>query len=281
MSSVSSAVQRHPIIAFFVLSYAIAWGFLPVEAVRFEAGAPFIAALIVIPLTQGVAGLKRLGLRMIRWRVRWYWYAVALALPLGVVTITAVLNVALGASTPSPASYGSFTTVLMIFAFRLVNPGDGALGEEPGWRGFSLPGLQGTGLSPLASTLILAVLVTGWHVPLLFLEDGLLRPATIMGFLLGTMAVTFWYSWMFNRTGGSVLITLLSHAVQGTITIGGLWSAGADFARANLLLGVVASAVAIGLVVFDWKAWRGPAPEEATTPPRAIAPKGATPATSA
>jgi hypothetical protein len=24
-------------------------------------------------------------------------------------------------------------------------------------------------------------------------------------------------------------------------------------------------AVAIGLVVFDWKAWRGPAPAEATT----------------
>jgi uncharacterized protein len=90
-----------PLITFFVLTYAIAWGFLPIEAVRFEAGAPPVAALIVIPLTQGIAVLKELGLRMIRWRVRWYWYVVAIRLPLAVVTVAAELNVALGASTPS------------------------------------------------------------------------------------------------------------------------------------------------------------------------------------
>ncbi|HZA44773.1 MAG TPA: hypothetical protein VE568_05650, partial [Rubrobacter sp.] len=38
-------------------------------------------------------------------------------------------------------------------------------------------------------------------------------------------------------------------------------------------------AVAIGLVVFDRKAWRGPAPAPATTPPSpAIPPAGAAPA---
>jgi hypothetical protein len=257
-------VKRHPIVTFFVLTYAIGWGCIPFWT--FQAGAPFIAALIVIPLTQGLSGLKKLGLRMIRWRVRWYWYVVAITLPLGVLVLTAGLNVALGASAPSLA-FGSLTTVLLVFAVRVVNPADGALGEEPGWRGFALPGLQGSGFSPLVSTLILGVLVSGWHVPLLFLEEGSLQPSIIVGFLLGTVAVTFWYTWMFNRTGGSVLITLVSHAVQGTITIGGLWSAGADFARANLLFSVVASAVAIGLVVFDWKAWRSPAPTEATTQP--------------
>jgi uncharacterized protein len=264
MHRLLSVVKRHPIVTFFVLTYAIGWGLIPFWT--FQAGAPFIAALIVIPLTQGLSGLKELGLRMIRWRVRWYWYAVAVALPLGVLVLTAGLNVALGASAPSLA-FGSLTTVLLVFAVRLVNPGDGALGEEPGWRGFALPGLQGSGFSPLVSTLILGVLVSGWHVPLLFLEAGGLRPFMIVGFLLGTVAVTFWYTWLFNHTGGSVLITLVSHAVQGTITIGGLWSAGADYAQANLLFGVVASAVAIGLVVFDWKAWRAPAPAEATTQP--------------
>jgi uncharacterized protein len=274
-----SLVKRHPFITFFVLTYAIAWGCIPFWT--FQAGAPFIAALIVIPLTQGLSGLKQLGLRMIRWRVRWYWYVVAIALPLGVVMITAGLNVALGASAPSLASYGSVTTILMVFAIRLVNPGDGALGEEPGWRGFALPGLQGTGLSPLVSTLILGVLVTGWHVPLLFLEEGGLQPSIIVGFLLGSFAVTFWYTWLFNHTGGSVLMTLLSHAAQGTIQIGGLWSAGADFAQAMLLNSVVLSVLAIGLVVFDWKAWRRPAAPEATTPPQAIPPRGAAPATPA
>ncbi len=260
-----SMVKRHPIITFFVLTYAISWGFLPIEAVGFMPGGPLLAALIVIPITQGWAGLRELGSRMIRWRVRWYWYVVAIGLPLAVVLLAMGLNVALGASTPSLVQSGSVTTVLIVFAVRLLNPGDGLLGEEPGWRGFALPGLQRT-LSPLVSTLILGVLVTGWHVPLLFLEEEGLQPSILVGYLLGTVAVTFWYSWLFNHTGGTVLITLVSHATQGTIKIEPLWSASADVAQATLLFSVVASAVAIGLVAFDWKAWRAPAATETTTP---------------
>src|SRR5918998_4346490 len=105
-------VKRHPIITFFVLTYVIAW--VPLPFGSFGAYAPLVAALIVIPLTQGLSGLKELGLRMIRWRVRWYWYVVAVGMPLGVVALTAGLNVALGASAPSLASYGSISTVLMI-----------------------------------------------------------------------------------------------------------------------------------------------------------------------
>src|SRR5829696_2459706 len=273
-----SLVKRHPIITFFVLTYVIAWGLIPFWT--FQAGAPFIAALIVIPLTQGLSGLKELRLRMIRWRVKWYWYVVAIGLPLAVVLLTAGLNVALGASAPSLAGVGTVTTVLMMFAVRLVNPGDGALGEEPGWRGVALPGLQST-LSPLVSTLILGVLVTGWHVPLLFLEDGLLQPSIIAGFLLGSFAVTFWYTWLFNHTGGSVLMTIASHAAQGTIQIGALWPAGADFAQATLLNSVLLSVLAIGLVVFDRKAWLGPAAPETTTPPQAMPPRAPAPATPA
>ena len=244
-----SAVRHHPIITFFVLTYAIGWGCIPFWT--FQAGSPFIAALIVIPLTQGWAGLRELGSRMIRWRVRWYWYVAAIGLPLAVLLLTAALNVALGASAPSLA-FGSVSTILLVFAVRLVNPGDGALGEEPGWRGFALPGLQST-LSLLVSTLILAVLITGWHVPLFFLEEGGLQPSFIVTAALSTVAVTFWYNWLFNRTGGSVLMTLVAHNIEGDIQAQG-W----------IYMGVWL-AVAIGLVVFDWQFWRGPAPAPATT----------------
>jgi len=132
-------------------------------------------------------------LRIIRWRVRWYWYAVAMGVPLAVLGLIVGLNVALGTSAPSLVQFSSVSTILLVFGMKLINPGDGPLGEEPGWRGFALPGLQGA-LSPLVSTLILGVVVTVWHVPFLFLEEGLLGPYTIVGFLLGTFAVTFWYS---------------------------------------------------------------------------------------
>ena len=157
MSSVLGVVRRHPIITFFVLTYAIGWGCIPFWT--FMAGSPFIAALIVIPLTQGWAGLRELGSRMIRWRVRWYWYVVALGLPLAVHLLYVGLNVATGAGVPS-LTFTSLTTFLMVFAIRLVNPLDGPLGEHPGWNGIALPGLQAT-YSPLLSTAILAVLVAG------------------------------------------------------------------------------------------------------------------------
>ena len=173
MSDLLTVVKRHPVITFFVLAYAISWAFLPIEAVRFLPSGPFFAALIVIPISQGWAGLKELGSRLIRWRVRWYWYAVALGLPLAVHLANVGLNVAAGAGVPS-LSFTSLTTFLMVFAIRLVNPADGPLGEHPGWNGVALPGLQAT-LSPLASTAILAVLVAGWHLPLFFMRRAACR----------------------------------------------------------------------------------------------------------
>ena len=269
MSRLSSVVKRHPIVTFFVLAYAISWGALPFEAVRFLPSGPLFAALIVIPIAQGWAGLRELGSRMIRWRVRWYWYAVALGLPLAVHATIVGLNVAGGAGVPSLA-FTSLTTFLMVFAVRLVNPADGPLGEHPGWNGVALPGLQADH-SPLVATMILAPLVAGWHLPTFFLEEGGLRPSVLVAGLVTTMAVTFWYAWLFNHTGGSILLLVAAHSVEGSIQYELGW----------IVMGVWL-AVAIGLVVFDWKAWRGPAPAPATTPP--VMPPGrreATPAASA
>jgi uncharacterized protein len=264
MSSVTSMVQRHPIITFFVLSYALAWMLVPFGS--FGAYGPLVAALIVIPLTQGVAELKELGLRIIRWRVRWYWYALALGVPLAVHLAVVGLNVATGAGFPS-LSFTSLTTFLMVFAVRMVNPTDGPLGENPGWQGFALPGLQGSGYSPLLATMIVAPLVSLWHLPLFFWEPGGLQPSVLVGGLVVTVAATFFYNWLFNRTGGSALLVILAHDIEGSIQYEIGW----------IYMGVWL-AVAIGLVVFDWKAWRGPAPTEATILPQATPPKGATPA---
>ena len=253
MSAALRAIQRHPIVTFFVLTYLITWGFVPFGL--FGAFGPLIAALIVTPLTRGRAGLKELGLRIIRWRVRWYWYVVAIGLPLAVHGLTVLLNLAAGVYIPRQG-FTSIAGWLLIFGVRLINPLDGPIGEEPGWRGFALPGLQAT-RSPLVSTAILAVLVTIWHLPLfylVYLEEGILPPSTIVGGVVGPFAFTFMATWLFNHTGGSVLMTILLHASEGSIQAEGWVYTG---------LSVI---VAIGLVIFDWKSWRSPAPASARTP---------------
>ncbi len=274
MYRLSNLVKQHPLISFFVLALVFTWGAIPFIGF-FQAGA-FIAALIVFPITQGLSGLKELGSRMIRWRVRWYWYAVAIGLPLALFLTTVALNVALGAGAPSLTGVGSLSSILMLFALRLISPAMGPVGEEPGWRGFALPTLQAS-RSPLVATLILAVLIAIWHVPILFLEGNFQLPV-VVGSVLGPFAFTFIATWLFNHTKGSVLMTIVMHAAEGTVSPAALWSAPAVAAQGALLYSVVYCVVAIGLVIFDREAWRAPAPSGATTPP-VMPPREARPVT--
>ena len=95
--------------------------------------------------------------------------------------------------------------------------------EEPSFRGFAQPELQ-KGRSRLAATAIMAVLVTGWHLPLFFMP---VFEAPLIGFVT-TLALTFWYAWLLNHASGSVLITLIAHGTEGAVETNDLWGPGAD-----------------------------------------------------
>src|SRR5829696_2238219 len=259
-----SLVKRHPLITFFVLMFVLSWWPWPLYAMGVPWAispllpGPLLAALIVIPLTQGWAGLRELGLRMIRWRVGWRWYAVALGIPLAVAAVAVALIVALGAPVPSLATVPPLTSIVMVFAIKLINPLNGPMGEEPGWRGLALPGLQAS-RSPLVATLVLA---------------HMLPPTG----LLGAFTFTFVATWVFNHTGGSVFMTLLMHAAEGTFgLLAGTALLGAALVQLAWVYPVMWLVVAIGLVIFDWKFWRGPAAAGATTP-AVIPPREAAPA---
>ena len=115
MSSLSSVVKRRPLVTFFVLTYALTWLAWPVWAFGlypnpvFSFG-PFLAALVVLAITHGKSGLGGLLRRMVRWRVGLRWYAVALLVPIAITLAATVLNVLLGAQTPSSADLGGRTS---------------------------------------------------------------------------------------------------------------------------------------------------------------------------
>ena len=85
-----------------------------------------------------------------------------------------------------------------------------ALGEEIGWRAYALPRLQ-TRFSPFTSSLILGVIWAFWHLPLFWMTGNFHRQLSVSWFLLQVLGSTFLYTWMFNRTNGSLLIALLFH----------------------------------------------------------------------
>jgi len=246
---------RHPLVAFFVLAFAFSWCFVP--AGEFLPSGPLIAVLIVLPIVEGRSGLADLGRRMLRWRVGVKWYVLAIALPLGATLAAIGLNLALGAPVSALEELDPWYLLIGLFFVRLINPLDGPMGEEPGWRGFALPRLQAN-RSPLMASLILGLIVAAWHLPLVFLPGEDLSPI----FLIGTVAVTFLYTWIFNHTGGSVLMTVVAHSAQGVFAFSALGFTGADDSRVVVLLTVALCALAAGLLVFDRQSWRGRAPEE-------------------
>lgn len=254
-----SWIKKHPLVSFFVLAFALSWWYWPLYVagiallpVPFFPPGVFLAALIVIAASQGRSGLRELGSRMIRWRVNWRWYAAALGIPLATALAAVALNLGLGAPVQSLSKLASLAMFPLLLPLRLINPVNGPLAEEPGWRGFALPHLQ-VSRSPLASTMILALLVALWHLPIV--ATGLFPPI----FLLGAFGVQFWYSWLFNHTEGSVLMTMLMHAAEGTFSLLGVATVfeGTDFTRAFSLYVLTTCGVSICLVVFDRQAWRG------------------------
>jgi membrane protease YdiL (CAAX protease family) len=257
VSGFRAFVRAHRILVMFALAYVLTWAPLP-WGTFFTTGA-LIAALVVAFVADGLAGLKQIGVRLIRWRVNWIWYALALGVPLLVNAATQALTMATGAPAPDAGTLGVWTGVPLAIAISIVNPLNGPLAEEPSFRGYALPILQ-SHRTPLAAGAILAVLVTIWHGPLFFIAEFHLRPYEA----ITTVAVTFWYVWLFDHAAGSSLVTLIAHATEGAINIDGLYPpASADTTRAvvfNLLLWV---AVAVTLLVTYRRFWTSPAPDAA------------------
>lgn len=247
-----SVVRRYPLIVFFVLAYVFSWWPWPLYAFGLSpspiiAFGPFLAAILVLALTTGKGGVVTLLRRMVRWRVRPVWYAVALLLPVAISGGAALLNVVvLGASAPSPAELGAWSGLVPTFFLLLLVPGTGGAWEEPGWRGYALPKLQG-GHSALLASLILGVVWAFWHLPLMVIgQIHLSDPVYIVAW---TVVLT----WVFNNTNGSVLIAMLMHNIHNVIS-GYYFSAmfsGADWVRQGWLLVALWCAVAAIVVVVN------------------------------
>jgi CAAX protease family protein len=243
-----SFLRRHRIVAFFVLAYFLAWGAIPWNS--FLAPGALLAALIVVGLTEGLAGLRALGSRLIRWRVSWVWYALAIGVPLLVHLTSAAVNAGLGSPPPSLGQLSPWYSLPLAIGLNVVSPMGAQLMEEPSFRGFAQPELQ-VRHSPMVATAIMAVLIAGWHLPLFFMPVFEAHPIGVVT----TIAVTFWYAWLFNHASGSSLLTLIAHATEGAVETNGLWPAGVDLERLNYLYATVWCLVALALLVFDRRFW--------------------------
>ena len=98
-----------------------------------------------------------------------------------------------------------------MFAVTIVGGGL----EEVGWRGYLLPRMQER-RSALAASLIVGVVWTFWHLPLLLMEGTSQASFALGWYALHTIALAVLFTWAYNASGGSTLLAVLAHAAVNT-----------------------------------------------------------------
>lgn len=243
----SSLVRARPVPAFFLLTFVITWGtWWPMAAYNrgwtdvhlpglyFLGGlGPGIAAYVVVRILRGKAADAELLGALLRWRVGWAWYAVAVLL----FPVIWMLAAALSATVATElAASGSVSAALLALLRYLL----AAVPEELGWRGFALPALQARHTA-LTASLVVGLSWFAWHLPLVLGGDPVMSTYPLLPYAIWFLAQSVLYAWLYNNTGGSLVIAVLLHAIANVV---GVFSA-APWATAGVTVAVTVIVVAV------------------------------------
>jgi membrane protease YdiL (CAAX protease family) len=240
MAGIPAFVKKHPLLAFYVLTFVISWGgilliaggpsairgndgqlekvFLPVY-LTLLAG-PSLAGILLTGLTEGRAGLREFGSRLLRWRVGARWYAVALlTAPLVTSAVLYALSLASRDFLPRIVTASDRAFLLQ---FSIISALTVGVLEELGWTGYATPRLRQR-FTVLETGLIVGLLKGVWNSLVVYwvsAATGSFGGLPLVLFLV--VALFSWVpayrvlmAWVYDRTG-SLLVAILMHTALVT-----------------------------------------------------------------
>lgn len=262
MSIIMSFIKKHPVLTYFVLTFALSWSgillviggpgkilvtpeqtekLFPTALVVMFMG-PCIAGILLTGLVHGRAGFHELLSRLIRWQVGARWYAIAL-LTVPFLAMAILLALSLLSPTFLPGIFASDDKASILLLGIAGGLGAGFF-EELGWTGFAIPELRRR-YSVLATGLIVGFLWGAWHLLAYSWgsgdSSGALSLAILLPALLSPMVVLPAYRvlmvWVYDHTG-SLFVAILMHSslTASTLIIQPLASSGTTGFIYSLLL---------------------------------------------
>ncbi|WP_205473680.1 CPBP family intramembrane glutamic endopeptidase [Nocardioides sp. SYSU D00038] len=194
--------------AFVGLTLLLSWSPLLVADGTLLPHGPMLAALAVLWVLAGRAAAGTLLRRLVAWRVGLRWWicapglvVVAHALALAAATAAGVVEVRPEALTWTVVAATVLPLVLL-----------GGQWEEPGWLALLLDRLQGhRGWSPWLVLTLASIVRVAWHLPLAV--EGVIPWFDL---LLGVVALQVLLTWLYNVTGGSLLLPMVCHLTSNS-----------------------------------------------------------------
>lgn len=170
---------------------------------------PFLSAIAVIWIFQGRESLGKWLRSIFRFRTPFYFYlAGAFFIPVLIGSLQYLVYRLLGGSPGFPGAEPWQTYLGYLIPTALLTGGN----EEPGWRGYALPVLNKL-THPLISWLVLGVVHSLWHLPLM---RG--YGTNMLWYAFNLIPLTFLLNWFYEKSRGSIWPVMLFHA--GTNVIG-------------------------------------------------------------
>lgn len=217
---------------FFAVTYAITWTVLLLTIVL---GINFQTAEGVVVQLLGLLGPSAAGIGFVYlvygeegradfWnrikevsRIGVRWFLVILLIPIVVTVVAAIADSLLGGPgiTWGEVIQETTSNPLAILPALFISTLPPIL-EELGWRGYALDRLQ-MEWSALNASLILGVVWAGWHLPLFFIEGAFHREvvgfatAGFWLFMIGIIALSVIFTWVYNHTSRSILGIIILH----------------------------------------------------------------------
>ncbi|MFL5800881.1 MAG: type II CAAX prenyl endopeptidase Rce1 family protein [Roseiflexaceae bacterium] len=208
------------IVLFYAITFTLSWAlFLPLVLRAFSpqsgvgalllalgVAGPTATAFVLTALTAGRDGVHRLWRQVTRWRAGVGWYALVLVGPGLVYAIGLAVAARLGFQAPAVNLGDPAVWIAVVVSGVLA----GSF-EEFGWSGVAFPTLQAR-YGFMWAGVVVGIALASWHLPFFFIPGLPHYSASFALFLLAGVPLRILFGWIYNGTGGSVLLMILFHA---------------------------------------------------------------------
>jgi len=215
--------ENRNLIIFFIVACGFTWTFWIPEALATRgilgpsfilgpnnpaAWGPLVAAFSLTFLNEGKNGVVSLLRRAVDIRfAKGWWVPILLLFP--VINGGALLLAKLSGEAIPEIFWLTSPFLLVVYFVQFLLTG-GPLQEEFGWRGYALGRLQ-IRFNALISSIILGLIWWVWHIPYFWIGEEVIYQHIFLGMLPSNILISILLTWLYNNTGGSILVSLIFH----------------------------------------------------------------------